>query len=345
MAELMPQCDRRASAETVERGAPLFTVFTPTYNRAHTLHRVFDSLYSQTLREFEWLVVDDGSTDNTSKLIAGWQIIVEFPIRYLRQEHSGKHFAHNRAIREARGRYFVSLDSDDALVPVALERMAYHWGTIPENERSHFSSVGGLCKDLHGEIIGDRFPREPFDCSLRELHYRHRLRGERCGAARIEVLRKYPFPEIRGTRFIPEGSVWLEIAKTHKIRWVNEAFRIYRNDETGTGERLSGYSNLTKDAAGRLYYCTWVLENDLEYFFRSPATFIKAAILLPIFAHLTGLDLRATFKSLHGIIAKLLVVLFLPLALSLLVFDRTRALFCRTAARVKSGVSVGGLFG
>ncbi len=115
-------------------GAPLFTVFTPTYNRAHTLHRVFGSLCAQTLRDFEWLVVDDGSTDDTAALIAGWATAADFPIRYFRQDHSGKHIAHNLAVREARGQFFMSLNSDDACVPQALERIAYHWTTIPARD-------------------------------------------------------------------------------------------------------------------------------------------------------------------------------------------------------------------
>ena len=71
----------------------LFTVFTPTYNRAHTLHRVYDSLCAQTLRDFEWLVIDDGSTDGTADLIANWAKSADFPIRYFKQEHSGRHGA------------------------------------------------------------------------------------------------------------------------------------------------------------------------------------------------------------------------------------------------------------
>ncbi len=93
---------------------PIFTVFTPTYNRAHTIHRAFDSLRAQTLRDFEWLVVDDGSTDNTSELIASWAKVADFPIRYFKQDHSGKHIAHNLAVREARGKFFLPLASDDA---------------------------------------------------------------------------------------------------------------------------------------------------------------------------------------------------------------------------------------
>ena len=97
-------------------------MFTATYNRAHTLHRVFDSLRAETVRGFEWLVVDDGSTDGTKALIAQWAAAADFPIRYFKQDRSGKHAAHNRAVAEACGQFFLPLDSDDAYPPRALER-------------------------------------------------------------------------------------------------------------------------------------------------------------------------------------------------------------------------------
>ena len=84
----------------------LFTVFTASYNRAHTLHRVYDSLCAQTLRDFEWIVIDDGSSDNTADLIANWAEAADFPIRYFKQEHCGKHIAHNLAVREGEGFLF-----------------------------------------------------------------------------------------------------------------------------------------------------------------------------------------------------------------------------------------------
>ena len=80
---------------------PLFTIFTATYKRAHTIHPVYDSLRAQTLHDFEWMVIDDGSTDDAAELIANWSKTAAFPIRYLRQPHSGKHIAHNLAARAA----------------------------------------------------------------------------------------------------------------------------------------------------------------------------------------------------------------------------------------------------
>jgi glycosyltransferase involved in cell wall biosynthesis len=307
-------------------GAPLFTVFTPTFNRAHTLHRVFNSLCAQTLRDFEWLVVDDGSTDDTSELIAAWATAADFPIRYFRQDHSGKHIAHNLAVREARGQYFMSLDSDDACVPQALERIAYHWNTIPARDRAHFWRVVGLCKNQHGEIIGDRFPSNPFDVNRREWRYLHRLRGEKSGAGRTEILRRFPLPEIRGTNFVPEGVVGLEIAKTYKVHCVNEVFRIYHVDDEQTGTTLTKRKGLDDNAAGRLYYYVWLLNNDLEYFFHSPTPFLKAAIMLPIVARFSAQSFRSVSSSIKMPSAKALVLLTLPFALLLYTSNRISVL-------------------
>jgi glycosyltransferase involved in cell wall biosynthesis len=304
--------------------APLFTVFTPSYNRAHTLHRVYDSLRAQTLRDFEWLVVDDGSTDNTADLIAGWTKAAGFLIRYFRQEHSGKHIAHNLAAREARGQFFAPLDSDDAYLPHTLERMAHRWNTIPLDERQSFCGVGGLCVDQNGKLVGQRFPRDPLDADMRERHYLYRVRGEKCIAILTELVRRAPFPEIRETNFVPERAVWLEVAKTHKLRWVNETFRVYHVERDGGSLTLTG-RNLRESAAGRAHYYVWLLNNNLEYFFHSPKPFVAAATMLPVVARLSNRSLRSIVSSLKTRSAKALVCLMLPIAVLLYAIDRLRA--------------------
>jgi glycosyltransferase involved in cell wall biosynthesis len=101
------------STNNPTRSEYLFTVFTPSYNRARTLPRVYESLQRQTLRNFEWLVMDDGSTDDTRQLVTRWQAESNFPIRYIFQENQGKPAAFNHGVQEARGKLFLTLDSDD----------------------------------------------------------------------------------------------------------------------------------------------------------------------------------------------------------------------------------------
>jgi glycosyltransferase involved in cell wall biosynthesis len=311
-------------------GEPLFTVFTPTYNRAHTIGRVYNSLCVQTLQDFEWLVVDDGSTDHTSELIVGWIKLAFFPIRYFKQEHLGKHFAHNLALRKARGFFFASIDSDDALVPNALERVASVWETIPAELRPSFSGAGGLSCNQYGEVLGDRFPSDPFDASLRERKYVYRLRGEKWGPTLTEIARQFPFPEIRGTQFVPEGVVGFEMAKRYKSRSVNEVFRVYYVDDAETGATLTKRKSLSDNARGRLYYYVWLFNNDFEYFCYSPTPFLKAAVMLPIVSWFTGQSFRTAFVSLEKRSARVLLLLALPFALLFYCLDKIKAL-CRLA--------------
>ena len=107
-----------------------FTIFTPTYNRAHTLPRVYESLLAQTFRDFEWLIVDDGSSDDTRELIGTWRQDGKISIQYHYQENQGKHFAHNLALQHARGNLFTVLDSDDECLPGALDLFASQWDEI-----------------------------------------------------------------------------------------------------------------------------------------------------------------------------------------------------------------------
>jgi glycosyltransferase involved in cell wall biosynthesis len=294
---------------------PYFTIFTATYNRAHTLHRVYDTLRTQTCRDFEWLVIDDGSEDNTSELIAGWAEVTDFPVRYFKQKNRGKHIAHNRAVQESCGFLFVTLDSDDALVPDALEKIRQLWNSIPEAQRASFSGLGGLCCDQHGTIVGDQFPRSPMDSDLRELHYLYKVRGEKCGVSRTDILRQYLFPEIEGTQWLPEGVLGLQLAKLYKRRYVNEVFRIYYVDEShARGVTVSDRANLKRTAPGRLYYNLWVLNNEIENLWRAPVPFLKAAVMLPVVTWVSGQPFAKVFGSLESVSAKALVLLVLPFA-------------------------------
>jgi glycosyltransferase involved in cell wall biosynthesis len=313
-----------ASAPDVGEGAVLFTIFTPTYNRAHTLHRCFESLSAQTLRDFEWIVVDDGSTDGTEQLVEGWIRTATFPMRYLRQERGGKHIAHNLALAAARGKFFSCLDSDDGLVPDALEKLARVWDTIPEAMRPGFCGVDALCCDQHGRIVGDKYPGDPFDSYLRDRKYVHGSRGEKWGVVLTEIARRYPFPDVARGQYLPEGIVWLDMGKTYKNRAVNEIVRVYYIDDSEPGVTVALKRRLAAHAEGNWHFYIWLLNNDLEYFFRAPLPFLKAAAMLPVVAWITRHGLGATLRALRGFAAKALVVAALPVSLAIYARDRLR---------------------
>lgn len=252
---------------------PRFTVFTPTFNRAHTLPRVYASLCAQRYRELEWLVVDDGSTDGTRTLVEGWATSAPFPIRYVQQAHGGKAAAVNVGARLARGDLFLIADSDDAFVPDALARFAAHWLAISPEERAGFTGVTALCCDEHGRRIGDAFPTSPLDSDSLELLYRYGVRGEKWGFHRTDVIRQFPFPVLEGTRHTPEDAVWRAIARRYKTRFVNDVLRVCYQD---AGSQLTRMPP-AEWARLRGYYAQRMGE-DLDFLARAPLEFFRQMV-------------------------------------------------------------------
>ena len=281
-------------------------MFTATYNRAHVLHRVYDSLRAQTFRDFEWLVVDDGSTDGTRALIEGWRDEADFPIRYYHQEENqGKHVAYNRAVTLARGRLFLTLDSDDACVAHALDRFNQYWNEIPEYERPKFSAITCLCADHKGDVVGSRFPDQVVDSDSLDCRYRLKVRGEQWGFQRTDVMRKYPFPvPDRRLSHVPEHIVWMRIAREYKTRFINDPLRIYFTDTPSItrpdSRRLTAYAIMLGHQVR--------LNEHLDYFFLSPEEFLRSSAYYVRFSLLARRTPQEIMSSLRTMSARLLVL-------------------------------------
>jgi glycosyltransferase involved in cell wall biosynthesis len=300
---------------------PLFTVFTPTFNRADTLHRVYDSLTAQTSSDFEWLIVDDGSTDETGELVKGWRAEAEFPIRYFQQPNAGKHVAFNRGVREAAGELFLTFDSDDACVPEALERFRFHWDSIPADVRPGFSAVTANCCDQHGQLIGTPFPSDPLDAFPMEMRLKYGVKGEKWGFQRTDVLREFPFPEVAGQPFVSEDVVWNRIGKRYRTRFVNEILRIYH---VGSADSLTKQAKLAGERAPMLVMSTQeILNEDFEWFRDSPLTFLKYATNYVRYSFHCGRGPLAQSRRLQPR-ARALHVVALPLGGFFYVRDRMR---------------------
>ncbi|MER3554473.1 MAG: glycosyltransferase family 2 protein [Meiothermus sp.] len=207
---------------------PKITVFTPSYNRAKLLPRAYESLRRQSFKDFEWLIVDDGSADDTKTVVESWTD-APFPIRYVYKENGGKHTALNRGVQEAKGDFFVILDSDDWITDTTLERMIAVWDTVPDKNR--FAEVVGLFAYEGGEVVGTRFPRDVLDSDPAEIQAVYKVWGDKLACHRTAVLREFPFPEDLG-RFVTESLVWYRIARRYKSRFVNEIWA-YKEFQAG----------------------------------------------------------------------------------------------------------------
>ena len=297
----------------------VFTVFTPTYNRAQTLGRVYESLQKQTFRDFEWLVVDDGSGDNTFELIQDWQKKSDFSIRYFRQDNQGKHFAYNRGVTEALGKLFLLIDSDDSFVPEALEKFLYYWEMIPSEERNHFVGVTALCMDQNGKMIGTGFPRHITDSNVLEIHYKYKVKGEKWGFNRTAVLKNYLFPEILKKEYFPEGIIWNAIARVYQTRFVNERLRVYWIEKNSL---VHGKHIAKKNALGGHLEHLHLLNDNLTWFRFAPLEFFRSALHYGRFSFHAGISPRQQLRLLKTRWSRCLWVLMFPLALLMVWKDK-----------------------
>lgn len=201
----------------------LITVFTPVYNREQSIREVYNSLIRQTSKNFEWLVVNDGSSDSTHEIIK--DIISthddSFPIRYYSKENEGLTRTINKALDWAKGELFFRLDSDDEALPDAIEKIERKYPMIQNNPdvcAIAFLSVlfDGSCNGYHP------FEKEQ-EATIVEYRHIFHATGDRAEVMKLNIYRQYRFPEFEGEKFCSEGVVWDRIAKNYRFLYVPEA--------------------------------------------------------------------------------------------------------------------------
>jgi glycosyltransferase involved in cell wall biosynthesis len=285
------------------------TIFTPSYNRAHTLPKLFESLRGQTMQDFEWVVVDDGSTDETPELIEDLAGRASFPVLYYRQENAGKHVATNRGVELASGAIFWTVDSDDWLLPDSVERMINHWFQV--SDRPDFAAVTGLCQDPEGALVGSPLPAEVIDSNSLELTYRYGVRGDMSGFTRTSVMRDFPFPE-GDFNHMPEGMVWNAIAEHFQTRYVNEPVLVV--DYQPDGFTMGGTKVSPRGAAD---FQVDLLGKALPYLWRNPRDLVVVAANCSRFGFAAGDSPRRILGRAHRWRERLLILLTMPIGVGL----------------------------
>ena len=217
----------------------MITVFTPTYNRAYILKKLYKSLCEQIDKDFEWLIVDDGSTDNTEDLILLWINERKLDIRFFKQENGGKHRAINRGAKEAKGELFYIVDSDDQLPNDSLQLVNYYFQEIKADPS--YAGVCGLKAFFDGQRVGGKLDFDILDCNSLDFRFKYHVKGDLAEVVKTEVLRHYPFPDYIGEKFCAESLVWNRIACNYKMRYFNK--NIYLCDYLPDGLSFSSIRN------------------------------------------------------------------------------------------------------
>lgn len=212
-----------------------FTVFTPCYNCADKIHRVVESLQSQTYRDFEWIVVDDGSTDGLATALEPTIAAAAFPLKLFRQEENkGKPSAINLGVAEAEGEFFLIIDADDAFVPEALATLNDAYQSLPDEMKAGISGVTANCRDQRGAFIGTPYPSDGNNaliCDVFDMRYKYRVEGEKWGFTKTDIMREFPF-NTDVDSFVTENTVWFAIADKYKAAFINKTLRVYYRFES-----------------------------------------------------------------------------------------------------------------
>ena len=194
---------------------PFLTVFTPAYNRAYTLPRTYESMKQQKCTDFIWLIVDDGSSDNTAELVKQWQQEEnDFEIQYVYKENGGMHTAHNTAYALIDTELNTCVDSDDALAPDAVQIIFDAWQQVKDKG---YAGLLALDAEFSGKVIGKGFPEGLTETTLGS-YYRNGGSGDKKLILRTDVVRQYPpYPTFEGERFVPLGSLYTMIDRDYKL--------------------------------------------------------------------------------------------------------------------------------
>lgn len=221
------------------------TVFTPAYNRAYTLHKCYESLKRQTSTDFIWLIIDDGSTDNTKELVQQWIVENEISIRYHYQQNQGMHGAHNTAYELIDTEINVCIDSDDYLTDTAVERIVTFW---KENKRSNLAGIAALDGVSDGEILGDEFPEHLKTSTYWDLYHTHHLKGDKKLIYRTDLIKKNPYPVFEGEKYVGLGYKYAKLDDEYELLLLNEVVCIVEYMEDGSS--LNMFKQYIKNPRG-----------------------------------------------------------------------------------------------
>ncbi|MCG1011517.1 glycosyltransferase family 2 protein [Tepidanaerobacter sp. GT38] len=237
------------------------TVFTPTYNRAYTLRRLYNSLLDQSYKNFEWIIVDDGSTDNTQEVIQKFIDEGFISIIYYKQKNGGKHRAINKGLDLAKGELFFIVDSDDYLTKNSLEVIVKGWSEIKNKDK--FCGISGLKGFTPSKVVGNSLKNYITDCSILDYRYKFGIKGDKAEVFVTNILRDNKFPEIEGENFISEAIVWNRLGSKYLMRWINEI--IYICDYLDDGLTSKSVSLRIKNIKGTLLLYKSNLEYDIPF--------------------------------------------------------------------------------
>lgn len=266
----------------------LISVITPTYNRAYILNKCYNSLVAQTSKAFEWIVVDDGSSDNTEELVASFIEENRIKIKYIKQANGGKHIAHNTAVLNSQGDLVVCLDSDDVLTENAIEKAVSFW---EENAQGHNTGILAKRGDMvERKPICSALPEGVKECTMFDLTNKYGFEGDTILYFRRELLEKNLFKSFEGEKFIPETNMYIEIDKHGTMLLLDEVLYLCEYLPDGLTAKYHKLLENNPNGTADTYYKQMCMANDFK-------TKVKYGLLTNIYKSLSQNKKELHFKE------------------------------------------------
>ncbi|WP_375587106.1 glycosyltransferase family 2 protein [Flagellimonas aurea] len=213
------------------------TVFTPSFNRAYCLDQLYNSLVQQSSKDFCWLIIDDGSSDNTKELVQSWIDENLIDIQYHHQENQGMHGGHNSAYKLINTELNLCIDSDDFMPANGVELILKQWSEV--KDKPHLAGIIGLDADKSGKILGTKLPEGIEEATLYDLHHKYKVTGDKKLILRTAVVREFPpYPIYKDERLVPLGTLYLQIDQKYKYKCANEVYCIVEYLEDGSSRNI-----------------------------------------------------------------------------------------------------------
>lgn len=230
----------------------MITVFTPSYNREKELKDLYNSLLKQKKANFEWLIVDDGSKDNTKEMVEKLQKENKININYIYKENGGKQSAYNKGLDNAKGEIFLCIDSDDVFMDDVLSKIEKDFEKIKDNEYiGGIAYVQSYISDKK-KIIGTKFPIDEMVDTYFNIYHKHKVIGDKLIVLKTNVAKEYYFPLIKGEKFVPEALIFNRISLKYKFKCINKIMACKEYLENGYS---NNYFNLVKrNPKGNMLY-------------------------------------------------------------------------------------------
>ena len=256
----------------------LLTVFTPAYNRAHTLNKCYESLKRQTCKDFKWLIIDDGSTDNTKELVELWKSENnDFEIKYIYQKNQGMHGAHNTAYENIDTELNICIDSDDYLTDFAVEEIKNHWNKV---KCDNLSGIIGLDSYKDGKIIGDKFPENMKTTTVFDFYYNKRLTGDKKIVYRTELTKMYPYPIFEGEKYVGLAYKYYTLDEKYELSTLNKVLCVVEYLEDGSSVNM--FKQYINNPRGFAFYRRENMANSkasFKYSFQQCVHYVSSSIL------------------------------------------------------------------